>query len=134
MRRLHSISVSSSVGVISESLRFYEIPKDDMVSVSKLARHGRVTVYQDDAGKLFSSSVRFSGHFTFGRGQMDDYLHCAATLGVITKSELRKHLRDAAEFDKKRRTRDMARDFTKQAERIGIQLTAKQKRQIEKLD
>lgn len=129
MKRPLSISFSSTVTEF-ENLRFYAFPKDKAVDVAKIAQSNGYTVYADKDGTLYSAYVRHSGHYVFGRGTADNFVRCAAKLGLITKQQAKKHLSDASEHDKKQDEIRRANDFRSAAKRLGVVLN---KRQLSKL-
>lgn len=129
MKRIISICTASTVPAIRD-LRIHRPPTDKAIEVKKLARHCRTTVYLATDGNLYSEGVRSSGSYPFGRGVWDDYLGCIQKLGVITRAQLREHLRAATQRDQINRRARQIIEFVSDAEKLGIVLTKKQLRQL----
>lgn len=130
--KIRFISTSSPIQKI-EDLRFFAIPKDRVINVTKIARHGNVTLYLADDQRIFSSSVTHSGHYCFGRGFFDDFLRAAAKLGVVTNKEVQEHLKAATLHDKGRVAREKVVRLKDLAHKLGIILTKKQLIQLDKI-
>lgn len=127
----YSLSLMSNVPEIAR-LRFFSVPRDKALDVVKIARHANTTIYIDRAGRMYSIGVTFSGSYVYGTSRMDDYVRCCAKLGMITRAQMEKHFKHAKEADRQRRLREIRKEFTAQAARLGIVLTKKQEKQLTK--
>lgn len=113
-----------------DNLYFKEMPSSRPVNVVKAVRVGRIYIFKDSNGNLYSNKI---GRFAYMPGDwpwVDDTMKALLKLKVITKEQMDAHL-EHCKMNSERREKEYAlQNITEIGKKYGFKLT---KRQISKL-
>lgn len=125
--------LASPVKSISE-LRIHPLPAGKAINVTKAIRYDGKTFILGAEGTVYSSCVRDNGFYTLSMwGFATSMVRALARIGVITRKDAETHLAAARATDEWRHKRERVADFAASARKIGMKLTRKQLRQLEKM-
>lgn len=125
--------LASPVKSISD-LRIHPLPAGKSINVTKAIRYDGKTFILGANGIVYSSCVRDNGFYTLSVwGWATSMVRALARIGVISRKDAETHLAAAKATDEWRTRRERAADFAASARRIGLKLTRKQLRQLEKI-
>ena len=120
-------SIMSPVDDI-DSLQFHQLPTKP-INVTKAVRVGRVHVFVDAAGKVYSTQVMGSRCYT-PASNLEDTLRGCKLLGVLSPEAVAQHKAYSKALREKRDRKYAAEDFLRSAQELGLRLTDAQKRAV----
>lgn len=116
------------------AIRIESIPTRPIITVARVVRHEDVTVFLDDKGRIYSTGIKNGFAYTPGHGNSRNHVatyQCLVKLGVISKADADEHERIANEISDRRSRKYAAEALVKNAEEVGLKLTAAQVKKIE---
>ena len=112
-----------------ERLTFHSMPSKKKVSMVAGVRVGRVHVFVDAAGTVYSTQVKERCYYTLTSG-LDETLTGCRVLGLLSKEAVAKHAASVIHARVKRERRYAAESFAESAKMLGVRLTVAQERAI----
>lgn len=126
-------TLSSPVQAISE-LRLHRLPAGKKIEVTHAIRHDGTTYILGLDGTIYSNRISDRAFYPLSAyGWATTMLRGLIKLGVVKRKDAEAHIAAAKQADRDRENQHSAASFEHDARKLGIELTAAQKRALKKL-